>query len=408
MDDYRSTLERELERLSPPRVPIDQLRRRRDRKYRDQRIRAGVLGLGIAIAVAWWGIDAIRSTPVPAVPPEPPAADLGIFAPVAGRIVYGDRNGLWGVDPAAPSDPAARVQLTSEPGLPLGWSSDGTELLFYRTSNDVFPDEYLFVLRADGTEIQLNDKPMVLAGEAAISPDGSRVAFARQAGRTSINGLYVVDTTGGGRPVRLVSPGTHGGPSSPTFSPDGAQIAYYTLEGDGAEIPVETHVWVMDSGGGNAHEILTDQAPLMGGPHSSLQWSPTGDRLVLQIDPILGGDAAVYGDSVIFTFAPDGSAFTQVITGGLSPYWSPDGSQIAYTIDCRPDLSCSHLAIAEADGSNIRGFGFAASGPWHPGNVIAVEPQPTPVEPQPEPILRGAGYESWRGGSYDCDCDLFG
>ena len=374
--DVRDFLQRMVTEEPVPSLDPEPLARRARRRAA-RTVIVGAIGAAATIAVLFTGVTAIRSTSVPVDDPMPtpaPSEDLGIFAPAAGRIVVsGDEveglgSGLWAIDPNGPTDelPSTLIPLGIDGAIPLGWSSDGTELLFYRTSNDVFPDEYLFVLRADGTEIQLNDKPMVLSG-AAISSDGSRVAFARQAGG---NGLYVVDTTGGGRPVRLVS-GT-----SPTFSPDGAQIAYFTLEGDGEETPVETHVWVMDSGGGNAHEILTDQAPLMGGPHSSLQWSPTGDRLVLQIDPIVGGDAAVYGDSVIFTFAPDGSGFTQVITGGLSPYWSPDGSQIAYTIDCRPDLSCSHLAIAEADGSNIRGFAFAASGPWHPGNVIAVEPQP--------------------------------
>ena len=57
---------------------------------------------------------------------QPAPVDLGIFEPVAGRIVYGDEYGIWGVDPTAPADPATRVQLTSEAGIPLGWSSDGT------------------------------------------------------------------------------------------------------------------------------------------------------------------------------------------------------------------------------------------------------------------------------------------
>jgi Tol biopolymer transport system component len=61
-----------------------------------------------------------------------------------------------------------------------------------------------------------------------------------------------------------------------------------------------------------------------------------------------------------------------VITGGISPYWSPDGSQIAYTsqFDAQPTRfggESAGLAIADADGSNVREFGFAASGPWHPG-----------------------------------------
>jgi hypothetical protein len=73
MNEYRTTLERELERLSPPRIPFDQLVGRRDRKRRDQRIRAGVLGLAIAIAMGWLGVNAIRSTDPPPVPADLPS-----------------------------------------------------------------------------------------------------------------------------------------------------------------------------------------------------------------------------------------------------------------------------------------------------------------------------------------------
>jgi hypothetical protein len=63
MSEHRSTLERELDRLSPPRILFDQLARRRDRKRRNERIRAGVLGLAVAIAVGWLGVSVIRSSP---------------------------------------------------------------------------------------------------------------------------------------------------------------------------------------------------------------------------------------------------------------------------------------------------------------------------------------------------------
>jgi len=83
MSDPRSLLERETRRFIQQEGAFERLTERRDRKRRDQRIRAGVLGLAIAIAVGWLAINAIRSTPpVPAVPPEP-SADLGIFEPVA-------------------------------------------------------------------------------------------------------------------------------------------------------------------------------------------------------------------------------------------------------------------------------------------------------------------------------------
>jgi hypothetical protein len=66
MSNSRSTLERELERLTPSRIPFEQLVRRRDRKRRNQRIAAGVVGIAVFVAAVWvvtsgWAFD--RSTP---------------------------------------------------------------------------------------------------------------------------------------------------------------------------------------------------------------------------------------------------------------------------------------------------------------------------------------------------------
>ena len=94
MSDPRSLLERESHRFVQADGAFERLVRRRDRKHRNQRIGAGALGLVVAIAVAWLGVNAIRSAPpVPADPPE----ELGIFAPISGWIVYGDARGIWGL-----------------------------------------------------------------------------------------------------------------------------------------------------------------------------------------------------------------------------------------------------------------------------------------------------------------------
>ncbi len=88
MSDYRSTLERELERLSPPRIPFDQLARRRDRRRRDQRIKAGVLGLAIVLFLGFLGLSlsAIRSAPpVPVDDPRP--TTTGPFDLTGARLV---------------------------------------------------------------------------------------------------------------------------------------------------------------------------------------------------------------------------------------------------------------------------------------------------------------------------------
>jgi hypothetical protein len=315
--------------------------------------------------------------------------------------------GLWGVDPNGPSDTREGLRVADDVAstlvrldladvastlvrldldkdvLPrgwsrdapklLGWSSGGTELLFTPGRFE----EYLYILHADGSITRVN-AGRALNPNAAISPDGSRVVCL-------CDGFNIVDADGGS-PQQLPYPGSRqsddgepdggqpkeGEPLGPmTFSPDGTQIAYLVKDG----------VWVVNADGTDAHEIVANEATRNTiGWFSGLQWSPAGDRLAIG----LGHDGR---RPAIYTFAPDGSDFTRVITGGRSPYWSPDGSQIAYTIPCeeRPTPSCPEgthfrsgfdpqpgdspagLAIADAGGSNVRAFGFAASGPWLPG-----------------------------------------
>jgi RNA polymerase sigma factor (sigma-70 family) len=253
--------------------------------------------LGTAIAV---GSGILR---LPSVTHDP--VDLGIFEPVAGWIVYGS-GGIWGVDPSAPED---RVQLTSKAGTPLAWSSDGTRLLVTRGSPR---DEHLFVLHADRSETQVTDRPMSI-GDATFSADGSRVVFAAAESADGQWAVYSIDADGG--PATVLTSQIQPWPAALTFSPDGTQIAY-VLWGGGDH---GHSVWVVDADGTGAHEILANDT-VMGAGHvrdrdGAVAWSPAGDRIALGLE------------GTIYTFATDGSDFAQV-TGGDSPLWSPDGSQV--------------------------------------------------------------------------------
>jgi hypothetical protein len=330
-----------------------------------------VAALGTAIAV---GSGILRLPLVIDDPEIEPMRDLGIFEPVAGRIVYYAASSLWAVDPSAPSTASTLVRLGPEGTadadrqfasftVPLGWSSDGTELLFIRQdpTDQSFPyDRHLFILHADGTETQVTPEPV---GGAAISPDGSRVAFAADGD----DGLYVVDAEGG-QPVRIANG------EEPTFSPDGTQIAYLSLPRDGCCVSQgREHVWVANADGTDAHEILADEPALAEGVFE-LTWSPAGDRIAM--------GNSLEGHVAIYTFAPDGSDFTKVITGAAKPYWSPDGSQIAYVML----EGTSGLSIADADGSNVRTFDFGNPGPWHPGKLATPDVAPSPsTSPRPSP-----------------------
>jgi len=300
-------------------------------------------------------------------PERPPVLSLGIFESVAGRIVFdspgSDRGfgaGLWAVDPAAPSV-SNLVRLGPEGDRPLAWTRDGTGLLFMRvdpTYQGLCCPRHLYILRADGSETRLNTDAMYPSG-AAISPDGSLVAFGEGPYRGPAS-LYVIDVAGG-QPVRIAETG-----QSPTFSPDGTQIAYVVLGPTGAQ------VWVANADGTDARLILSGEDALIwgGGDFAwgpSLAWSPTGDRIAI---------VGLEDVPAIYTVAADGSDFKKVITGGTLPYWSPDGSLIAYSI---PNVSTGevlNLAIANADGSHVREFDFGASGPWHPGTLGSVDRAP--------------------------------
>ena len=395
MPELHDLLERRASRYEPPPDLFDRVLDRRRRRDRNRRIGAAVVALAMAAA----GIGVLVRTFTSGLIPASDPRSLGVFKPVAGRIVYmnegidrGYDPGLWAVDPSGPSDTtegpsvaddvaSTLVRLDPENAIPLGWSSDGTELLLMREDLDTpFPyEDELFILHADGSETKLNMDSTYIEG-ATIAPDGSRVVFAAGGGPyfpyNDLDldpGLFVVDTDGG-RPVPIPYPPAGDPVSSPTFSPDGTRIAYLVT---GFEDDV-VDVWVANADGSNAREILADEPEVAEGV-SSLVWSPAGDRIAM--DNSLGRVLEIY------TFAPDGSDFTTVITGGMNPVWSPDGSQIAYMVphDPPPGVGPSGLAIADADGSNVRAFGFAASGPWHPGSV---EEAPTPPEnPTPTPSV---------------------
>jgi hypothetical protein len=255
MPETKQLLRETRDRIAPPIDVLDGLERRRRHNQNMKRAEAAVVGIVVAIiGLGGWLLLDRSESPTPA----DRSYELGIFAPVAGRIVYenadevGDPGygpGLWGIDPDGPSDTAAGptvaddvastlVPLGPEDAIPLEWSSDGTELLIVRTDPaacEICASAYLSVLHADGSETRLNEEPVHFGG-ADLSPDGERVVFAA-------DGLYVVDADGG-RPVRLPVGG-----SSPTFSPDGSQIAYLFYGNDVAGSVEEEHVWVANEHG---------------------------------------------------------------------------------------------------------------------------------------------------------------
>ena len=70
MIDTQRTLERELERLDPPRIAFEHLERRRERKRRNQRVAAGVLGIAVFAVAAIGLVRLLGSEGTPASDPR--------------------------------------------------------------------------------------------------------------------------------------------------------------------------------------------------------------------------------------------------------------------------------------------------------------------------------------------------
>jgi dipeptidyl aminopeptidase/acylaminoacyl peptidase len=89
--------------------------------------------------------------------------------------------------------------------------------------------------------------------DVAISPDGTRVAFARHKGGPSA--VYVVEASGSAAPRRVTAArkGADANEKEPAFSPDGAKLAFLS----DADSPGQLQVWLLDLGAKAAPVRLT-------------------------------------------------------------------------------------------------------------------------------------------------------
>ena len=367
----------------PTDAALEALIKEARRRARRRRLLYGAVGLVAASGalLGYFGFDRGGGlTPTANEPTPPPPTHRGIFADVAGWIVFSNDRinqgavGIWAVDPTRPNDLEARIQLSDRPGEPLAWSSDGSKLMIERDREGPRAAPGLFVLNADGTETRVMiNNPKVGGGAlggiggGSFSPDGSQVVFA------TYEGIYTVDADGGTPrlvlPARSDLPNSQSDLFSPAFSPDGTQIAYLDLHFAESLDEAGLSLRVVNADGTGVrvlHEV--DYHFALSGP----AWSPDGTHI------------AYSRAGSLWVVSADGSGLTRMPFHGNSPYWSPDGSRIAF-------VTSGVLGIAKADGTNVQKFGAAHAGPWNPlplampGESVegqANEPAPPPPTPR--------------------------
>jgi Tol biopolymer transport system component len=351
MSDLKSVLERGLRGFEPSDDAFERTLRRRDRKRRNQRIAAGVVGIAVFVAAVWivTSVSSLDRSETPVVP----------GGDVTGPAVTGPAE-------TAP-EPAYLIDLNtgeetqllkSIVGCCYASSPDGTRVAYI--SLDDAGRQQLFIARLDGSDVRQVTHDQRWAGGAPLdwSPDGAAIAYTSGWDEEVIN-IFVLDlATGETSQVTHEEPQTKTclgcaplGAAYPQFSPDGASIVY---------------------------EVSRD-----------------GEHVSVRIVPVTGGKSVLLPGTGMGTISPDGSTLAvrcsdgicvaqadgtnlRVLVSGPSlfgPEWSPDGTRIAYGDQADGPTGNKVFVVDVATGETT----FVADGfvnDWLDDHTLIIEPVP--------------------------------
>jgi Tol biopolymer transport system component len=225
-----------------------------------------------------------------------------------------------------------------------------------KDGNPINPDydESIYVMNADGTgQRQLLHGSWV--DSPTWSPDGSRIAFAKQSGSQS--DIYAMNVDGS-HLTRLTNDGADFGPA---WSPAGDQIGFLKDEGAAG-----TSIYVMKSDGSQQGWVAATQ-----GKAWRLSWSLTGKNIAFE-----NPENGVTSIEVV-SAQTSGLNSGVAVTLGEAPAWSPDGKWLAFVKDKQVYISMSDGTAQRRVSSSGQHYYWPS---WAPdGRSVAVDGDATGV-----------------------------
>jgi dipeptidyl aminopeptidase/acylaminoacyl peptidase len=378
MTDYRTILELDLERVArPASFTFDDVTRRRDRKRRNKRMAAGVVGNAVFVAVIWivttgGPFDRAATPAVPGGGETGPTEVTEVTPPVSAVGPVPETDYLLDLDTGEMTPlPGAFSGSTDAFSTPQGYavSPDGSRLAYadwaekgnYQSNYQIFVKN----LADDFAQLVTYPEDVNQALSPAWSPDGSKIAYigwhddyatGGEHQGADLRDVFVLDlATNESAQLTFAEPDpakpdwTPWDAYSPAFTPDGASIVYYTNR------------WVSRGPLGTSEEE-TRMVPVAGGksvrvPVDISQLSPDGTLLIYGCG--WTGERGWYVENVGRIDDPssmcvanaDGTAERvlvphqgDAIIGGD---WSPDGTRIAYFAFHSTDVSIVDIATGQ-------------------------------------------------------------
>ena len=257
----------------------------------------------------------------------------GVGAQSDDRILFvSDRDGNLDIY-VMQADGTNVQRLTTDPAVDVepAWSPNRQQIAFASNRNGNYG---VYVMNADGSNPhRVSPDDGNYYAQPTWSPDGQRLALVSD--RSHTLGVYTINATGGNLQAVTDHPGNS---SHPTWSSDKYQIAFSSEQNGYPEI------FVSENDGQPPQLFVTSEEADCSDP----AWSPDGQHLAYVATG--SGYAEIYIKSVA-----DGSDRILIAEKDAyiqSPTWSPDGQYLAY--EKKDSSGKSMILIVNIDGQSSR------------------------------------------------------
>jgi TolB protein len=231
----------------------------------------------------------------------------------ATRLLFVSNGRLFRID----ADGAA-LTTVSAPGVATfspAWDPTGTKVVYTELASGWGTIVVQDLLR--GTKATVRPTAEQLNYTAAVSPDGGQLAFSRSSEDGTDIYRYNLQRD---CCLERLTVGRFSDNLSPTFSPDGRQIAFVSTRAGGQQI------YVM-SADGTGQELFAPFDYGVTGNSNAPEWSPDGTQIAFHRD--------VMGSPQIFLMNVRSRVVRQLTSYGRNedPTWAPDGRHLAFISD---------------------------------------------------------------------------